>query len=52
MMRNFMTLGFLTLGVELNEGPDGSDTTPFPRENDVLTVYGGCPHWGGAACLT
>jgi hypothetical protein len=42
-MGSFMTLGSLTWGAELNEGPDGSDMTPIPRENAILMVYGGCP---------
>jgi hypothetical protein len=29
MMRNFMTSGSLTWGAKLDEGPNGSDTTPF-----------------------
>jgi hypothetical protein len=41
MMRSFMNLGFLSWGAELDEGPDGSDTTPFPEENAIITVYGG-----------
>jgi hypothetical protein len=44
MMRSFITSGSLTWGAELDEGSDGSNTTHFPRENAVLTVYGGCPH--------
>jgi hypothetical protein len=41
--RSFMTSGSITWGVELNEGSDGSDTTLFPKENTVLTVYEGRP---------
>jgi hypothetical protein len=41
MMGSFMTSGFLTSGAELDEGLDGSDTTPFSKENTVMTVYGG-----------
>jgi hypothetical protein len=52
MMRSFTTLASLTWGAELDEGPDGSDTTPFPGENAVLMVYGGRSHWGGTAYLT
>jgi hypothetical protein len=52
MMWSFMTLGSLTWGAELDEDPGGSDTMPFPRENAVSMVYGGCPHRGGASCLT
>jgi hypothetical protein len=43
MMRSFMTSGSLTWGVELDEGPDRSDTTPFPEKNTIMMVYGGCP---------
>jgi hypothetical protein len=43
MMRSFMTSGSLTWGVKLDEGPDGSDTMPFPEKNAVMTVYEGCP---------
>jgi hypothetical protein len=39
----------LTWGVELDEDPGESDTTPFPRENVVMMVYGGCPP-PGAHC--
>jgi hypothetical protein len=43
MMRSFMTSGYFTWGMELNEGSDGSDTMPFPEENAVMTVYKGRP---------
>jgi hypothetical protein len=43
MMRNFMTSGTLTWGTELDEGTNGSNTTPFPEDNTITTVYGGCP---------
>jgi hypothetical protein len=43
MMRSFMTSRSLTWGVELDEGPDGSDTMPFSDENVVMTVYEGHP---------
>jgi hypothetical protein len=43
----------LTWGAELDEGPDDSDTMPFPKENVIMMVYGGRPpSGGGAACLT
>jgi hypothetical protein len=45
-----MTSGSLTWGAELDEMPDGSNTTPFSEENTVMMVYGGCPCWGGTAC--
>jgi hypothetical protein len=38
MMRSFMTSGPLTWGTELNEGLVGSDTTPFPKENAIMTA--------------
>jgi hypothetical protein len=43
MMRSFVTLGSLTRGLELDEDPDRSDTTPFPGENVVMAGYGGRP---------
>jgi hypothetical protein len=43
MMRSFMTSRSLTWGAELDEVPDGSDTTPFPEENAVVMVYSGLP---------
>jgi hypothetical protein len=33
MMRSFMTSGSLTWGTKPDEGLDGSDATPFPKEN-------------------
>jgi hypothetical protein len=51
IMRSFMTLGTITWGVELDEGPNGSDTMLFPEENTVMMVYRGRPHQGGVACL-
>jgi hypothetical protein len=41
MMRSLMTSGSITRGAELDTGPDGSDTMPFPEENAVMIVYGG-----------
>jgi hypothetical protein len=52
MMRSFMTSGSVNWAAELDEGPNGSNATPFPRENAILTVYKGHPHWGGTTCLT
>jgi hypothetical protein len=46
MMRSFMTSGSLTRGAELDEGPDGSNMTPFTKENAIRTVHGGCPPSG------
>jgi hypothetical protein len=37
----------LTWGAELDEGPDDSDTMPFPKENAIMMVYGGRPPSGG-----
>jgi hypothetical protein len=42
MIRSFMISGSITGGAELNEGPNGSDTTSFPEENAIMTVYEGC----------
>jgi hypothetical protein len=46
MMRSFMTSESITWSAELNEGPDESNTTPFPEENAVMTAYGGRPPSG------
>jgi hypothetical protein len=43
MMWSFMTSGSFTWGAEPNEGPNGSDTTPFPKENAIIMVFRGCP---------
>jgi hypothetical protein len=50
MMRSFMTLGSITWGAEPDEGSDGSDMTPFPEENAIMTSTGDAPHRGGATC--
>jgi hypothetical protein len=52
MMKNFMISGSLTRGMQLDEVLDESDTMPFPGEAAVMMIYGGCPHQGGASCLT
>jgi hypothetical protein len=46
MMKNFMASGSLTQGMELNEVPDEGDTTPFPGEDVVMTLYDGHPPLG------
>jgi hypothetical protein len=51
MMKSFVILGSLTWGTELDEDLGCSDTKPFPGEDVVMTVYGGCLHQGGIACL-
>jgi hypothetical protein len=38
-----MTSGSLTWDAKPDEGPNGSDATPFPEENVVMTVLGGRP---------
>jgi hypothetical protein len=43
MMRSSMTTGSLTWGVEFDKNSNGSDTTLFPKEDAVMTVYGGRP---------
>jgi hypothetical protein len=48
MMRSFMTSGSLTWAAEPDEGPEGSDATPFHEENVIMTVLGGTPHVGEA----
>jgi hypothetical protein len=44
MMNNFMILGSLTRGMELDEDSGESDIMPFPKEDAVMMVYNGCPH--------
>jgi hypothetical protein len=39
MMKNFMVLGSLTQGMEL----DDDDVTPFPGEDGLMTIYDGSP---------
>jgi hypothetical protein len=46
MMRSFKITGSLTWGTEPDEGPEGSDSTPFPEENAIMMVIGGCPPSG------
>jgi hypothetical protein len=29
--------------MEFDKDPGGSDTMPFPEEDTIMTVYGGCP---------
>jgi hypothetical protein len=43
MTQCFMTSGTLTWGAELDEGPNGSNTMPFPEENAVMMVFEGRP---------
>jgi hypothetical protein len=43
MMKSFMISGSLTRGTELDEDPGGSTRMPFPRDDAVMIVYGGCP---------
>jgi hypothetical protein len=43
MMKNFIISGSLTLGMELDEDPGGSDTMPFPREDAIMMVYDAPP---------
>jgi hypothetical protein len=52
MMKNFMTSGSLTRDKEPEGDPDRKGTTPFPREEAVMTVYDGCPLPRGTAYLT
>jgi hypothetical protein len=50
MMQSFMTSGSLTWGADPDEGPHGSDATPFPKENTIMTVLEGRLLFGGTAC--
>jgi hypothetical protein len=46
-MRSLITSGSLTRGAKLNQCLDGTDTMPFPKENDVMMIYrGGHPPSG------
>jgi hypothetical protein len=36
MMRSFVISGSLTWGTELDELPNGSDMTRFPKENAIM----------------
>jgi hypothetical protein len=51
MMRSCMTAVSITWGVELDEGPDGSDMMSFPEENTIMMVYTLPSVGGGTACL-
>jgi hypothetical protein len=51
MMRNFMTSRSLTWGAEPDEGLEGSDAMPFPKENVVVTILGGCLP-SGSYCMS
>jgi hypothetical protein len=46
MMKNFMALGSLARGMEVDEVLDEGDTTPFPEEDTVITIYDGRPSPG------
>jgi hypothetical protein len=52
MMKNFVTLGSLSGGMQVDEVPDKGDATPFPGEDVVMTICDECLRQGGAACLT
>jgi hypothetical protein len=39
-------------GAELDDGPNGSDTTPLPKENIVMTVYRAPTHWRRMSSLS
>jgi hypothetical protein len=43
MMKNFMASGSLNRGMEVDEVPDESDVTPFPRDDVVMMIYDGRP---------
>jgi hypothetical protein len=43
MMQSFIALGSLTYSAEPDEGPDGSDTAPFPKEKAIMMVFRGRP---------
>jgi hypothetical protein len=39
-MKNFMVSGSLTRGMEVDEVPDESNTSPFPAEYVIMMIYG------------
>jgi hypothetical protein len=40
MMRSLLTSRSLTWGTKPDEGPNGSDATPFPEENAMIPFSG------------
>jgi hypothetical protein len=42
-MKNFMVLGSLIRGMELDEIPSESNAMPFPRKDTVMMIYDGHP---------
>jgi hypothetical protein len=38
-MKSFMTTGFLSQGMEVDEVPIEGDVMPFPREDTVMMVF-------------
>jgi hypothetical protein len=46
MMKNFVASGSLARGMEVDDVPDEGDTMPFPREDQVMTIYNGHPSPG------
>jgi hypothetical protein len=51
MMQSFMTSGSITWGTEPDERHEGRDATPFPKENNVMMVFGG-RRSSGRHCLS
>jgi hypothetical protein len=43
MMKNFMSSGSLTQGMEVDEVPNEGDAPPFPEEDTVMMIYNGRP---------
>jgi hypothetical protein len=52
MMKNFVSSGSLTRDKDPEEDLSDRDTTPFPREDVVMTAYDRHPLPGSAICLT
>jgi hypothetical protein len=45
MMKNYMTTGTFARGKKLEGDSMGKVVTPFPKENAVMSIYGGpAPH--------
>jgi hypothetical protein len=45
MMRSLVTSLSLTWGTKPDEGPNGSDATPFPKENAMIPFSGDWVMW-------
>jgi hypothetical protein len=42
-MKNFMTTGSLSQGIEIDGAPIEGDTVPFPGEDTIMMIFGRHP---------